>query len=65
MYSIQQFYDIEKNSDINELNNTTIKIINNIAKKLGLLHIKKHLFLRKKDLNQKIKIIILRKQILN
>lgn len=55
MYSIQQFYDIEKNSDINELNNTTIKIINNIAKKVGSSTYKKTPIFKKKRFEPKNK----------
>ena len=62
MYTFEQINDIEKTSNIEELNNTTIKIINNIAKKVGSATYKKTPIFRKKGLNPKI--IISKKQIL-
>lgn len=53
MYTIEQFNDIEKTSNIEELNNTTIKIINNIAKKVGSATYKKTPIFRKKRFEPK------------
>ena len=47
-YTIQDFNNIENSSDIDELNNITIKIINNIAKKVGSATYKKTPIFRKK-----------------
>ena len=52
-YTIQDFNNIENSSDIDELNNITIKIINNIAKKVGSATYKKTPIFRKKRFEPK------------
>lgn len=52
-YTVEDFNNIENSSDIDELNNITIKIINNIAKKVGSATYKKTPIFRKKRFEPK------------
>lgn len=52
-YTVEDFNNIENSADIDELNNITIKIINNIAKKVGSATYKKTPIFRKKRFEPK------------